>query len=99
MIAKPERNSDDNAFALPRRLLVAIGGNAIHPGHIEGTAAEQLAVAAQTGRALLPIMEMDNELIITHGNGPVVGKILMRHRITSYNVCYTKLLRAGRRGH
>lgn len=73
--------SDDSAFALPRRLLVAIGGNAIHPGHIEGTAAEQLAVAAQTGRALLPIMEMDNELIITHGNGPVVGKILMRQAI------------------
>jgi carbamate kinase len=73
--------NDDSAFALPRRLLVAIGGNAIHPGHIEGTAAEQLAVAAQTGKALLPIMEMDNELIITHGNGPVVGKILMRQAI------------------
>ena len=73
--------NDDNAFALPRRLLIAIGGNAIHPGHIEGTVAEQLAVATQTGKALLPIMEMDNELIITHGNGPVVGKILMRQAI------------------
>lgn len=73
--------NDDGAFTLPRRLLVAIGGNAIHPGHIEGTAEEQLAVAAQTGKALLPIMEMDNELIITHGNGPVVGKILMRQAI------------------
>lgn len=73
--------NDDSAFALPRRLLIAIGGNAIHPGHIEGTAAEQLAVAAHTGKVLLPIMEMDNELIITHGNGPVVGKILMRQAI------------------
>jgi carbamate kinase len=72
---------DGNAFALPRRLLIAIGGNAIHPGDIKGTAAEQLTAAAQTGKALLPIMEMDNELIVTHGNGPVVGKILMRQAV------------------
>jgi carbamate kinase len=63
---------------LPRRLLVAIGGNATHPGGIRGTVEEQNALAAQTGRALLPLMQRDGELIITHGNGPVVGKILMR---------------------
>lgn len=73
--------NNHSAFTQPRRLLIAIGGNAIHPGHIQGTADEQLAVAAQTGKALLPVMEMDNELIITHGNGPVVGKILMRQAI------------------
>ena len=68
--------------ALPNRLLVAIGGNATHPGHIKGTAAEQASIAAETGRALLPLMALDNELIITHGNGPVVGKILMRQALT-----------------
>ena len=62
----------------PKRLLVAIGGNAFHPGDIEGTVEQQVDIAAHTGDSLLPIMEMDNELIITHGNGPVVGKILMR---------------------
>ena len=60
------------------RLLIAVGGNAIHPGRGPGTVEEQLAYAARTGRALLPIMRADNELVITHGNGPVVGKILMR---------------------
>ncbi len=71
---------------LPRRLLVAIGGNAIHPAGIQGTAAEQEATAAATGRALLPLMKLDNELIITHGNGPVVGKILMRQTIAREQV-------------
>ena len=63
---------------LPDRLLVAIGGNATHPDNIRGTTEEQVQVAAQAAKALLPLMLMDNQLVITHGNGPVVGKILMR---------------------
>ena len=31
-------------------------------------------------------MELDTELIITHGNGPVVGKILMRQSIARHRV-------------
>ena len=68
--------------SLPKRLLVAIGGNATHPEDIKGTAEEQKAIAAQTAQALLPLALSDNELIITHGNGPVVGKILMRQILT-----------------
>ncbi len=66
----------------PRRLLVAIGGNAIHPADIRGTPEEQTAIAASTAHALLPLAQLDNELVITHGNGPVVGKILMRQALT-----------------
>jgi len=71
-----------NEPALARRILVAIGGNATHPEDIEGTSNEQQAIAAKTAEALLPLAMMDNELIITHGNGPVVGKILMRQALT-----------------
>ena len=35
-----------------------------------------------TAEALLPLMMLDNELIITHGNGPVVAKVLMRQMLT-----------------
>jgi len=70
----------------PKRLLIAVGGNAIHPGGIKGTVPQQRELAARTGRSLLPIMQMDNELIITHGNGPVVGKILMRQAIAKHRV-------------
>ena len=67
---------------IPGRILVAIGGNATHPEDIEGTSQEQQAIAAQTAQALLPLARLPNELIITHGNGPVVGKILMRQALT-----------------
>lgn len=67
---------------LPHRLLIAIGGNATHPENISGTSDEQKDVARHTAEALLPLAEIDNELVITHGNGPVVGKIMMRQMLT-----------------
>lgn len=70
------------SFDIPDRILVAIGGNATHPEDIEGTSAEQKEIAKNTADALLPLALLDNELIITHGNGPVVGKILMRQALT-----------------
>jgi carbamate kinase len=70
------------AFDIPDRILVAIGGNATHPEDIEGTSREQKVIAKSTADALLPLALLDNELIITHGNGPVVGKILMRQILT-----------------
>src|SRR5262252_4516273 len=70
----------------PERLMIAIGGNAIHPERIRGTPAEQSAVAATLSQQLLPVMELDNELILTHGNGPVVGKILMRQSLARARV-------------
>jgi carbamate kinase len=69
-------------FDIPDRILVAIGGNATHPEDIEGTSREQKTIAASTAQALLPLALLDNELVITHGNGPVVGKILMRQTLT-----------------
>ena len=67
---------------VPRRLVIAIGGNAVHPEDIAGTSEEQKNVAQHTARALLPLAKIDNELVITHGNGPVVGKIMMRQMLT-----------------
>jgi len=71
---------------IPRRLLVAVGGNAIHPAGIKGTGEEQFVIAARAGRSLLPLLEMDNELIVTHGNGPGIGKVLMRQALARHRV-------------
>ena len=87
------RNSD-----IPDRLLVAIGGNATHPPGIMGTPEEQGAIAHATGRALLPLMKLNNELVITHGNGPVVGKILMRQTLAREQVaCVARARRSPSR--
>ncbi|KAB2848464.1 MAG: carbamate kinase [Hyphomicrobiaceae bacterium] len=68
--------------SLPPRVVVAIGGNATHPENIAGTSEEQRLIAARTAAALLPLMLSPTEVVITHGNGPVVGKILMRQALT-----------------
>jgi carbamate kinase len=67
---------------VPGSLLVAIGGNATHPDDIRGTTEEQELIAARAAQALLPLVRSDNRLLITHGNGPVVGKILLRMMLT-----------------
>ena len=71
---------------VPDRILVAIGGNATHPEDIAGTSHEQEVIAASTAQALLPLVLRDNELVVTHGNGPVVGKILMRQALTRKSI-------------
>jgi len=79
---------------IPPRLVIAIGGNATHPQGIRGTPVEQAKIAATLARALLPLMQLNTQLVITHGNGPVVGNILLgqavaRHRVEpmSLDIC------------
>ena len=69
-------------MAIADSLLVAMGGNATHPDSIRGTTEEQEAVAASAASALLPLIKPDNRILVTHGNGPVVGKILLRMMLT-----------------
>jgi carbamate kinase len=69
-------------ISIPKRLLVAVGGNATHPEDISGTTEEQKIIAQRTAMSLLPLAQLKNELVVTHGNGPVVGKILMRQVLT-----------------
>ena len=73
-------------YSIPDRLLVAIGGNAVHPETTSGTVAEQREYAERTAASLLPLMRLGNQLVLTHGNGPVVGKIMMRQAIARSRV-------------
>jgi carbamate kinase len=58
--------------------VIALGGNALmRPGE-RGTAAEQRANIRKASEALRPLLGED-ELVITHGNGPQVGNELLRH--------------------
>lgn len=63
-------------------LVVAVGGNAVHPEDIRGTTEEQEAIAERAAAALLPVVKENPKALITHGNGPVVGKILLRMMLT-----------------
>lgn len=59
-------------------LVIALGGNAItRPGE-PGTIPQQFAHTAETLELLLPIFRSDHKIVITHGNGPQIGNILIR---------------------
>jgi carbamate kinase len=61
-----------------KRLVVALGGNAISaPGKV-GDINEQFAQVSQTAEVLCDAIERGYHLIVTHGNGPQVGNILRR---------------------
>ena len=52
------------------RIVVALGGNALG-----SNSKEQLEIVKDTAKNLVDLVEMGNEIIITHGNGPQVGMI------------------------
>lgn len=60
------------------RIVVVLGGNAfVAPGHrltMEG----QLRFARDAMAHLLPLLDDDTELLLSHGNGPQVGQMLTR---------------------
>ncbi len=59
--------------------VIALGGNAIIRSNQEGTIEEQAENVRETLKNLLYLIEDGYNLVITHGNGPQVGNILMRN--------------------
>lgn len=64
-------------------IVVAFGGNAVYPPTIKGAAEEQLAIMAEACERLVPLVRAGYRIVLTHGNGPVVGNILFRMARTS----------------
>jgi carbamate kinase len=60
------------------RLTIALGGNAILKPGQKGTAAEQLANVYQSCQQIGELAASGHEIVITHGNGPQVGNILLQ---------------------
>ena len=60
-------------------MTIALGGHAILKRGEKGTAEEQLTSAKDTARLLVRMIERGDRIVITHGNGPQVGDILLRN--------------------
>ncbi len=61
----------------PKTFIIALGGNSlIRPGE-KGTAEEQYTNLDQTAEQLLELLASKNHIVITHGNGPQVGNLLL----------------------
>jgi len=66
-----------------KRILVALGGNAIKQAHEKGTAEEQFRNVRITCKHLLELIKRGYELVITHGNGPQVGNLMIQQEEAS----------------
>ena len=63
------------------RLVVAVGGNALIQAGQAGTWPEQLRNAREVAEAVLALRAEGNEVVITHGNGPQVGALLLQNAL------------------
>jgi carbamate kinase len=63
--------------------MVAIGGNALIQDGQRGTIAEQFENARGTARRIGGLVEAGWRVVVTHGNGPQVGFILLRSELAS----------------
>ncbi|WP_290034056.1 carbamate kinase [Ligilactobacillus cholophilus] len=61
---------------MSKRIVVALGGNAIVTK--DGTAESQIRSIKKTMETLIKFIENKDQIVITHGNGPQVGDLLLQ---------------------
>ena len=62
-----------------KKIVIALGGNALLRGNQEGTNDEQKKNTSDTLKNIIHLIKEGHGIIISHGNGPQVGNILMRN--------------------
>lgn len=67
-------------------ITVALGGNAINKPGQKGTAAEQFVNVKNTTEQIAKMIKQGYQVIVTHGNGPQVGSILLQQEAGSDQV-------------
>jgi len=66
-----------------KRVLIALGGNAVQKQGTPPTAEAQQEACAHTARQLLEIIRAGYEIVVTHGNGPQVGNIFLQQEMAA----------------
>ena len=61
--------------------VIAIGGNSLIKHRDQQTVEDQYNAICETIKHLVDLVELDYQLVITHGNGPQVGFIMLRSEI------------------
>jgi carbamate kinase len=61
-----------------KKIVIALGGNAIKQWNQEGSAGEQLENLRRSCSHMMKIVKRGYPIVITHGNGPQVGNLLIQ---------------------
>jgi carbamate kinase len=65
------------------RVLLALGGNAMTNADGRARPEDQIAAAVVAMDAVAGLLERDVEIVITHGNGPQVGNLLVKNELAA----------------
>ncbi|GGO96617.1 carbamate kinase [Wenjunlia tyrosinilytica] len=66
-----------------RRVLVALGGNAMTGPDGSATPAAQRAAVALAAECVADVVASGAEVVVSHGNGPQVGNLLVKNELTA----------------
>jgi carbamate kinase len=61
-----------------KTIVVAVGGNSLIRDEKHRSVGDQYEAVVETVKNLMPLIEAGHRLVLTHGNGPQVGFILLR---------------------
>jgi carbamate kinase len=65
------------------RVLLALGGNAMTNAEGRARPEDQIAAAQTAMAAVAGLLEHDHDVVITHGNGPQVGNLLVKNELAA----------------
>ena len=65
---------------MKRRAVIALGGNALIKKGQKGTIYEQFANTRESSRSIVQMIKSGWDVVITHGNGPQVGALLLQNQ-------------------
>ena len=68
------------------RVLLALGGNAMTAADGSATPAAQIAAVEVAMEAAARLVAAGHELVVTHGNGPQVGNLLVKNELSAHVV-------------
>lgn len=77
----PPAGTDTGRWA--RRILIALGGNAMSAPDGSATEADQIAALGVAARHIAGLIAAGFQVAITHGNGPQVGNLLVKNELAA----------------
>jgi carbamate kinase len=69
---------------MKKKAVIALGGNALIRKDQKGTIYEQFSNTRKSVKSIVKMIKDDWEVVITHGNGPQVGSILLQNKAAKH---------------
>jgi carbamate kinase len=66
---------------MKKRVVIALGGNALIKKGQRGTIYEQFANTRESSRSIVEMIKKGWDVVITHGNGPQVGALVLQNQV------------------